>query len=153
MGVEMAPDEVQTFLQEQHTGILVTQETDGPGMPVPVWFWATEGHVYVSSPPGAAKVRRIHESPRVNFLVEDGLAWADLRAVVVEGRATVHESGPVHERAITELNERYAAFRVAPELLPSATTRRYDNRVIIDIEVVRVRVSWDNSKVRRQAGG
>ena len=149
MGVQMSESDVREFLAAGHTGVLVTQDPDGPGMPVPVWYWHDgQQHVYLSSPIRAAKVKRVRERPRVSFLVESGKAWVDLKAVVIDGSATVHESGPVYDAAMRELDDKYADYRLPPDALPGPSRDKYAVRVIIAIHIDRVRVSWDNSKIR-----
>lgn len=151
MGVKLDQDEVWEFLAGAHTGVLSTLRSDGWPVALPTWFVARERRIYVRTPSGAAKVRRIKRDPRASFLAETGKAWAELRAVQLAVRATILPEGDESAAAISALDHKYARYRPPDESLPEAISRHYQQRLIIRLDPDGPPLSWDNAKIRRCA--
>jgi PPOX class probable F420-dependent enzyme len=146
MGINLNQEERAAFIEGSHTGIFTTLRRDGSPVTLPVWFVALDGAIYVSSPPDAAKVKRIRHDGRCWFLVERGQAWTELAAVAFAGTATVLDPGPESDRAAAALDARYAAFKPADESLPEAMRSHYADQLIIRIDQTARPLSWDNAK-------
>ncbi|MET0887122.1 MAG: pyridoxamine 5'-phosphate oxidase family protein, partial [Mycetocola sp.] len=78
MGLALDDEEQAAFLERGHTGILTTLRLDGSPVSLPVWYLWRDGHVYIASPPGTAKIKRVRNDDRAWFLVESGERWVDL---------------------------------------------------------------------------
>ncbi|KAF0957125.1 pyridoxamine 5'-phosphate oxidase family protein [Rhodococcus sp. T7] len=148
MGLGMDAAERSAFVEQGHTGILTTLRRDGCPVTLPVWFAPIDGVIYVASPSGAAKVKRLERDDRCWFMVERGNAWTELAAVGFAARGRTLAPGDEAARAAAALADRYAAFRPADESLPAAMRTHYADQVIIRIEPVDEPLSWDNSKAR-----
>ncbi|MGH7336515.1 MAG: pyridoxamine 5'-phosphate oxidase family protein, partial [Myxococcota bacterium] len=79
MGVRLTDEEVWEFLATAHTGILTTLRRDGTPIALPMWFVALDRAVYLRTLVGSKKMARIRRDPRVGFVAESGLRWAELK--------------------------------------------------------------------------
>jgi len=143
MGVAMTEASVQNMLTRAHTGVLVSLRSSGEPVALPVWFVAREGAIFVRTPARAKKVARIRADERVSFLVQDGLAWRELRGIHISGAARVVDDRDVIAAVGAAIDEKYAAFRTAPAARSQATNAHYAERVVIHVSPTSV-ISWDN---------
>lgn len=149
MGVGLTEDEAWDLLAGHHTGIFTSLRCDGWPVSVPVWFVALDRRVHLWAPARTAKIRRVREDPRVCFLVEGGLAWAEVRAVLLTGTADLVEEAGERRRVSAVFGQKYQGFRMPEPRLPEATKRHYAGRpALIRITPTRPLTSWDNAKVR-----
>jgi PPOX class probable F420-dependent enzyme len=149
MGVAFSEEELWQFLEDSHTGILTTLRADGWPLAVPVWFTTHEHRVYVQTPARTRKVAHVRRDPRVCFTAEAGLAWAELRAVVLTGTAEIVTDGDEKNRAMARVSEKYGGFRLSARRTPKVTTRFYDTEAaVIRIDPDPRQLSWDNRKLR-----
>lgn len=142
------------FIAAGHTGILTTLRADGWPLALPVWFVADDRSVYVRTPARTRKVDHVRRDPRVCFTVEAGRAWAELRAVVLTGRAHVVSESDEKDRIFDRIAEKYRGFGIPEREVPAATIRHYDTEsALIRIMPDERRLSWDNRKLRLKGGG
>jgi nitroimidazol reductase NimA-like FMN-containing flavoprotein (pyridoxamine 5'-phosphate oxidase superfamily) len=146
--VRLSTDEAWAVLEGAHTGILTTLRRDGMPIALPVWFAVLDRRVYVSGPATTRKFARLRHDARVSFLVESGLAWAELVAVQLNGTAGVLTDAAVLTRAQAALDAKYAAFRTERSAMPEATRARYgvETATIEIVPDARI-LSWDNSRL------
>ncbi len=154
MGVSLEEDELWSFLDGTHTGILTTLRADGWPVALPVWFVTFDRRVYVQTPARTRKVAHIRRDPRVCFTAEAGVMWGELRAAVLTGRADIVGAGEERDAVMRLVSEKYKGFGMAAGEVPLATARHYDTeaaviRIVPDLH----RVTWDNRKLRRRAAG
>lgn len=146
--VRMTDDEAWAMLERSITGILTTLRGDGRPVALPVWHVVLDRRIYVST--RGKKVLRAQNDPRCSYLVEDGERWADLRAVHVECAARVIEpEGELARRLESAVDEKYAAYRMAPSTMPASAKDAYRKAVGATIELTpqgRL-VAWDNRKL------
>jgi PPOX class probable F420-dependent enzyme len=147
VSVRLTEAETQEFLTASHTGILSTLRRDGSPAVMPMWFVVIDGHVYVRTLARSRKAGHMRRDPRVSFLVESGLAWRDLKAVVLSGRA-IFETDPALIAAIDDaFDVKYADF-LMPDNTPDATRTHYAHaRVHVRIAVERRPRTWYNAKL------
>ncbi len=146
MAISLTDDEMWAFLAEEEVAVLTTLRADGSPVSVPVWFCSERPLIYVAGPAATAKFRRIRRDPRVAFLVESGRRWVELKAVHVNGTASVVEE-PDWEHIDELLATKYADMRSQPSQQSSSAKRRYAERSLLAITPERV-VSWDNARLR-----
>lgn len=149
MGVSLSDDEIWEALERHHTGVFTTLRSDGWPVSVPVWFVADRRRIYIWAPPRTAKVRRVAQDPRVCFCIEGGLAWDEVRGVVVTGRAVLVDDGTVRSEVGALFARKYAGYRMPADHLPQATRRHYAGRpALIEITPDDGITSWDNARIR-----
>ena len=121
--VRMSSDEAWAVLEHAHTGVLTSLR-------------ATK------------KFARVRNDPRVSFVVESGMEWAQLVGVHLTGRARFVEDGAQLDRVAAALDAKYASFRTPRPEMSSATRAHYETRTAT-IEIVpdeRI-MSWDNARL------
>jgi PPOX class probable F420-dependent enzyme len=149
MGVEMSDAERAAFLRAGHTGLLSTLREDGSPAAIPMWFVFLDGHVWLRTLARSHKAVHLRRDPRLSFVVETGLSWAELKAVVIQGTAAFEVDDDKRAAVDDAFATKYAEF-LMPENVPSATRRHYGaDRAYIRIEPGRGSRTWDNSKIRR----
>ena len=148
MGLRLSPDEAWAFLEKGHTGILTSLRRDGWPISLPVWYVALDRRIYVSGPARTRKFGRIARDSRVAFLVETGLAWKELSAVHVTGRARIVSDPAELERVRAATDAKYGAFRTDRAKMPSATAQHYQrDTATVCIEPEGKLLTWDNARL------
>ena len=148
MGVLLSDDEAWAELAGAHTGILTTMRSDGMPVTVPTWFVVLDQRIYVRTPAKTRKVQHVQRDPRATFLVERGERWEELCAVMVYATTTVHGDGPLADRVLAALDEKYAAFRTQTDAMPDATRAHYGGAVaVLELTPSEPFVTWDNAKL------
>ena len=146
--IRLSDDEAWAVVEEAHTGILTTLRRDGVPIALPVWFVALDRRIYISGQAHTKKFARIRRDPRVSFLVESGVPWAELVGVHLTGQARVVEDTDLSERVGMALHEKYDPFRIERSEMPDQTRAHYETRVTT-IEIVpddRI-LSWENARL------
>jgi PPOX class probable F420-dependent enzyme len=145
--VRLDDTEAADFLASSHTGVLATIRSDGSPALVPLWFVMVGGQVCLRTPGKSAKVSHIRRDPRVSFLVESGRAWAELKAVVLYGRAELVKDADVMAQIDEAFAAKYADHGL-PANAPARTRAHYAaERAHIRVTVTRRSLTWDNSKL------
>ena len=148
MGVQLSQEELWEFLENGHTGILTSLRRDGQPISLPIWYAVVDRMIYVRGPAHTKKFRRIRNDPRVSFLVETGLKWAELKAVHLSGKARLVEDPDELKRADEALAKKYVSFRTPTKKMPAASKRHYGRgSSYIRIEPEEW-ITWDNAKLR-----
>lgn len=124
MGVRLSDEETWAFLERGHTAVLTTLRRDGAPASVPMWFVVDGRTVCVRTLERSKKALNMRRDPRVSLVVEEGLAWADLRAVVLAGLAREETDATELARLQAAFDAKYRDFK-APADLPQATRRHY----------------------------
>ena len=85
--ITMSTEEVEAYLRQGGTAVLVTLGPDGYPDPVGMWYVVDdEGTVWMRSYAASQKVINLARDPRASVLVEDGARYAELRGVQLTGR-------------------------------------------------------------------
>ncbi len=153
MGVLMSTEEARAYLESGHTGILSTIRADGSPALAPLWFVVLDDSVFIRTLARSHKVAHMRRDPRVSFMVESGVAWAELRAIVIHGFARFEEDPGLLARIDAALDRKYADFRM-PGSAPSATKGHYAaGKAHVRIEPDGPPLTWDNSKLLVKGAG
>jgi general stress protein 26 len=148
VGIQLSEEEVWDFVGNSHTGILTTLRRDGRAVPLPLWFASFDGAVWFTTPSRSKKVARIRRDSRASFLVEGGLAWRELKAVMMDGTVAIVEDEATIERVGRVLDEKYRAFRPDLGRAPDATRKHYTSGSATLRFTPTSWISWDNAKIR-----
>jgi len=148
MGVELSEAEAWEFATKSHTGILTTLRRDGMPISLPMWFAAFDGAVYLSTPARAKKVLRIKHDPRACFLVESGLAWRELKAVMMTGTISPVNDPEVQRRIAEHMATKYAGFGTNLGKVPDVTRKHYTSGSVTFAFRPTKFITWDNSLIR-----
>ncbi len=110
----------QRFLERHQVARLATTGADGRPHVVPICFAMDAESLYSPidekpkrvGPTGLKRIRNIQENPRVAVVVDDySEDWSRLAYLLIRGSAEIVSRGPVHDRALRLLRERYHQYR------------------------------------------
>jgi PPOX class probable F420-dependent enzyme len=126
---------IQRFLATKEVALLATVRADGAPLAMPMWFLHDAAALTMISVEGAQKVRNLRRDPRVCVVAEAGGGGADIRGVIVLGRAEFLDNGPARRAFAERFHEKYprlaslwgarampanrVMFRIAPEHVKS----------------------------------
>lgn len=148
MSVRLSEEELWAFLEEGHTGIFTSLRRDGWPISLPVWYVVLDRKIFLGGAAKTKKFTRVRNDDRVSFLVETGLAWKELKAVQLTGRAHLVTDEAEVARVDKELDRKYAAYRTERKAMPAATRQHYSGRAVLVIEPEGRILTWDNAKLR-----
>ena len=130
---------------------MTTLRRDGFPVSLPTWFTTLDGKIYLTSPSNTKKIGRIRHDPRASFLVESGLAWAELKAVMLYGRIVEIEDESVRAEIQSLLDEKYRDFRTERKRQPDSARKRYSSSRTLCFLREGEPISWDNKKLRMRS--
>lgn len=122
MGFRLTEDEAWAFVADAHTGIVTTLRKDGRPITQAVWHCVIDRAVYVQTPPTTKKLARIRNDDRAYFLAESGKAWAELKTVSFEARASLVEDP---DEAIAAIKAKYEGYHAPIDRLPEQVQQYY----------------------------
>ena len=152
--ISFSAEELDQFLAEDVTIIVTTLGRDGAAHTAPMWFFIDEGKIVFRSFTKSQKIVNLARDPRITVLIERGLAYAELQAVMIQGTARLVD-GADDPAYLLEAYRRLAARypMVGPEpvdLDPEALEQTFgrfapkNTAVIVEPEKI---VSWDHTKL------
>jgi len=149
--ITMSPEELGAFLEEGRTLQVASLHRDGRPHLVPMWYVVEDGKVVFRSFTRSQKIVNLRRDPRLSVLVERGEAYAELRGVMIEGRARLVDD-PAYVLALYgKMAAKYAMVGpeptvLSPEKLETAFGRHATKNTAVVVEPVRV-ASWDHAKL------
>ena len=88
--IALSEDEIQQFLEQQKTLIIVSNGRDGYPHPMPMWFYTDpQGCIYCTTFAKAQKVLNWRRDPRASLLVESGEEYAELKSVLIYAQTEI----------------------------------------------------------------
>lgn len=147
----MTPDEVLAFLGECMTLQVATIGNDGFPHVAPMWFVVEDGKVKFRSFTKSQKIVNLTRNPNLTVLAEAGLAYAELRGVMIKGTGTLIEDRDEVLEMYGKLAARYPMVGPEPislsaDQLEEAFGRFADKNTAVVVEPVRT-ISWDHRKL------
>lgn len=153
--ITMSPEERAAFLEAGMTLIVTSLGRDGQPHSAPMWYFIEGGKVVFRSFTKSQKIVNLRRDPRITVLVERGIAYADLQAVMIQGTARLVD-GADDPRYLLESYRRLAAkypmvgpdpVDLAPDALEAAFGRFAPKNTAVIVEPHRI-VSWDHGKLK-----
>jgi PPOX class probable F420-dependent enzyme len=149
--ISMTPDEQHAFLGEPRN---ITVTTLGPrGWPhaAPMWYVLRRGLVVFRSFTKSQKIVNLRRDPRITLLAEEGLAYGDLKGIMIQGTAELIDDPDVVLELYGELSGRYPftgtePVRLEGDALEAAFGRFAAKNTAVVVHPARV-VSWDHTKL------
>lgn len=149
--VSMSTEEVAAFLAEPRTAVLSTLDRDGSPHAAGMWFVPGDREIRMWTYAKSQKAVNLRRDPRCAFLAEDGMAYAELRGVLVKGSVRLVDDLDAIVAIGTELYERYTAPATgvpAREGPIAEIERQAHKRVGLVLPLSDV-ASWDHSRLGR----
>jgi PPOX class probable F420-dependent enzyme len=142
--IEMTPEEQRRFLETEKTAVLCSIDRQGYPHAVAMWFCLIEGLVHMTTFRRSQKVVNLRRDPRATLLVESGDQYAELRGLMIRGRAEIDDDLERCARVLMGVQARYGG-QASPEML-EVLRPQAAKRVIVRVHPERVS-SWDHSKL------
>lgn len=87
---KLSDEEIEAFLDSRPGwAVLTTIDKDGFPHAVPLGYFRLGGDIVMGVRDGTRKVANIDRNPKVSVLLESGSSMADIRGVMLQGRACV----------------------------------------------------------------
>jgi PPOX class probable F420-dependent enzyme len=152
--ITMTDAEAQEFLGSGHTLIVTTIGHDGHPHTAPMWFWMEDGKPAFRSFTKSQKIVNLRRDPRITVLLETGLAYADLKGVMIRGTAHLVDGADDPDRLLVAYGRLAAKYPMVgdepveldDDALEAAFGRFAPKNTLVVVEPERV-ASWDHSKL------
>ena len=136
---KLTDEQIEAYLDSRPGwAILSTVDDDGFPHSVPLGYFRLGRDIVMGVRDGTHKVSNVESNPNVSVLLEDGSSMADIRGVMLQGRARIVRD---HDEAL-ELAREGARARGVPE--SDLPTEPRPGAAYIRVAPVRTR-SWDYS--------
>ncbi len=152
--ISMTPEERADFLESGRTLIVTSLDKNGGPHTAPMWYFVDHGKIVFRSFTKSQKIVNLRRDPRITVLVERGIAYAELQAVMIQGTARLVD-GSSDPAYLLELYRRLAArypmlgpnpVELTPDALEAAFGRFAPKNTAVIVEPRRI-VSWDHRKL------
>ena len=104
----MTPEEAAAFLDEQRTVTCATLGRDGWPHLMPLWYVIRDGELWAWTYATSQKVRNLERDPRCTLQVETGLAYNELRGVMIKADCVIHRDVEIIAALGEEILLRYS---------------------------------------------
>ncbi len=144
--IGLSEAEVADFLDAKETIIIVSNGVGGSPHPMPMWFARDEeGFIRMTTYRKSQKIRNIERDPRVSLLAESGIDYAELKGVVIYGRAELIDDEELALDTMRRIGEKSGGPTQAGS--PDEGMRRNAaKRLVIRVKPDKI-VSWDHAKL------
>ncbi len=142
--IAMSDEEIQAFLQEQHTLQVATIGRDGYPHLVAIWYILNEGQIAFWTYARSQKAANLRRDPRLTCLVEAGERYEELRGAQIKGQAVIYDERETVQRFGEAIMERYMG--PLNEGARAMVTAQAAKRIAVVVKPIEI-VSWDHRKL------
>jgi PPOX class probable F420-dependent enzyme len=107
MPEQLADARIQRFLATKEVVVLSTVQRAGAPLAMPMWFLHTPEALYMISVDGLQKVRNLRRDPRLCVVAEAGNRGAEIKGVVIQGRAEFVTDPEQRRPLVDQLLDKY----------------------------------------------
>ncbi|MBW8806032.1 MAG: pyridoxamine 5'-phosphate oxidase family protein [Catenulisporales bacterium] len=144
--IRMSDDEIESFLSSARKLQVASVNADGTPHLVTMYYTDLDGDIAFWTYGKAQKAVNLRRDPRITCLVEDGVAYNELRGVTVYGEAELIED---YDRVVAfgmAMTARYPeVFGADAEALRPFVEQQAHKRVVVRVRPKRT-ASWDHAK-------
>lgn len=149
--ISMTPGELSASLEAGHTIVVASLGRGGMPHLAPMWYVMEDGKVVFRSFTKSQKIVNLQRDPRVTLLLETGDRYAELKGVMIQGRAVLVDDPAYTLGVYGRLAAKYAMVGDIPvvlegEALEAAFGRFALKNTAVIVEPQRV-VTWDHTKL------
>lgn len=151
--ITMSPDEIAAFLDEPRNIAVTTSGPDGYPHVAPMWYTVRDGNVVFRSFTKSQKIVNLGRDPKLTLLADDGLAYHELRGVMIKGDAELVEDRDFVLGVYGDLAARYPMVGGEPveldaDSLEAAFGRFAEKNTAVVVHPVKT-ITWDHTKLDR----
>ena len=143
--IRMTDEEMWTFIAGCKSLQVATLNKDGTPQLTTLWFAIVDGAIIFETFTKSQKIVNLKRDPRIAVLVEDGIAYDQLRGVSINGRAELVEE-PAAVQRYAEAVVRKNNPDVAPEMVADVAKALARKRTVVVVRPERI-ASWDHRKL------
>jgi PPOX class probable F420-dependent enzyme len=141
--IVLTPAEQDALLTERRSLQIASIGLGGYPHLVAMWFVMVDGLITFTTFAKSQKVLNLARNPRISAMLESGIAYNELKGLVVEGDAEMDTSFEATLDVMARVTGKYTNLEGDPG---EGTRRMAAKRVVIRIHPKNVR-SWDHSKL------
>ena len=141
--IKMTAEEADAFLAEEKTVTCATNGRNGFPHLMPLWFVLRDGRIWAWTYAKSQKVKNLERDARATLQIETGLAYEELRGVMLRCEVTIHRDVEVVTDFAMELVDRYGG---GADAMREVFRKQVPKRVGLEF-VERDRVTWDHRKL------
>jgi PPOX class probable F420-dependent enzyme len=143
--IQMTPEEVAAFLEEQRTLTCATNGRDGWPHLMPLWYVVRDTELWAWTYAKSQKVRNLERDPRCTVQVEAGQAYNELRGVMLRAECELVRDLETVAGIGAELAVRYGGVSLGDDV-GEAMRRQAAKRVGLRFVALST-ASWDHRKL------
>lgn len=145
--IRMSDEEIETFFAAGRKLQVASANADGTPHLVTMYYAQLDGDLAFWTYGKSQKAVNLRRDPRVTCLIEDGIAYDELRGVTVYGDVELIEDYDQVLAFGMTLTARYPeVFGADPEAMRPFVEQQAHKRVVIRVRAKRT-ASWDHSKM------
>lgn len=149
--ITMTDAEVLEFLTSGHTLQVSTIGGDGFPHVAPMWYLVEDGKVAFRSFTKSQKIVNLSRNPKLTVLVETGASYAELRGVMIKGKANLIDDRAFVLAMYGKLAAKYemvggARIQLTADELEEAFGRFAEKNTAVVVQPHQV-ISWDHTKL------
>ena len=144
--IKMTPEEVQALLAEEKTMTCATNGRNGFPHLMPLWFVVRRDRIWAWTYGKAQKTKNLERDPRATLQIEAGLAYEELRGVMLRCDVVLHTDVETVVGIAMDLVDRYSGPGPDFDPVRHAFRKQAPKRVGLEF-VEQARVTWDHRKL------
>ena len=145
--IRMTAEEIRAYMEGQRRIILITNGANGLPHPVPMNFGLDEeGRVLITSFRKSQKVRNLERDPRATLLVESGMSYQELQAVIAYADAEIIDDPEQVRAGMNRIRAVEALSSSLSDTMDDQVRTSLAKRVLLRFTPFRY-VSWDHGKL------
>lgn len=144
--ISMTPEEVAVVLAETRHLQVATLGADGYPHLTTLWFVVMDGMVTFRSFTKSQRVTNLERNPKLSVLAETGSSYADLRGVMIKGRARLIADPTLVRDVYHRVTSKMEGVEVDGGAIETMFGRFFDKNTVVQIEPVSI-ISWDHRKL------
>ena len=143
--IRMSDDEIRALIESRKSLQVATLNKDGSPHLTTLWFALVDGDIVFETFTKSQKIVNLKRDPRIAVLVEDGVAYNELRGVSINGTARLYDDPEVvHGYALAVMKRNQP--EIPEESLDAAARVMSVKRTAVVVKAEKI-VSWDHRKL------
>ncbi len=143
--IRMSDEEIGKFIEEQKSLQVATLNSDGSVHLSTLWFAVVDEMIAFETYTSSQKIVNLKRDPRITVLLEDGLAYNNLRGVMIKGTSLLNAEPSEVQRIARSVIKRNQP-EIPEELLDDAAASLAVKRTVVTVVPEKV-LSWDHGKL------
>ena len=146
--IQLTDEEIASYVRSARTMILVTNGKNGFPHAMPMWFGLDEDdQILMTTFRKSQKVLNIKRDPKVTLLVESGIAYEELKSVLILAEAEIVDEPDYTAEAMSQISIfRGDARADQKDMVMKGSLGQAPKRVVIRFKPSSV-ISWDHAKL------